>query len=270
MVTAITESQLAAIKCNDISIQTLPNGKDILILICETKNDSNQLIDLINHHAFDLKVSIEANGNYSLSIEFLESEYGLKLVTTRNEVNYPPVKKLKNNQITFITTGVWTGKSAQGRQCEYHEQMLRLGEINIGESFSQARAVQFVVQDGGKSPSLVVLTFENWPHIKEAEAIEAFDELALRSKGDPKLEIIANGTLVSLKIWDILIDLEVKFDGLRYDPTQLAEFLKFTDPKDSFVFALGFPPQEDGLTALAATKDGQFITIKGYLSKEFE
>lgn len=259
---------MASIRLNDISIQTLPNGKDFLILICETKDDSNRLIDLINQNAFDLKISIEPDGSYALSIGFLESEYMMKLVTTRNEKNYPPVKKLKNQQITFITTGVWTGKSAQGRLCEYHHQMLRLGEINIGESFSQAKKVDFVTGDKGKRPSVVVLVYENWTHINQAEAMEAFNELALRSKGNPKLEIVSDGTTVRLKIWDILIDLEVKINGLKYEPAQLTEFLKVTDSQHSFAFAIGFPPQGDGHTALAATKEGpQFITIKGYLHK---
>lgn len=265
MANAITEAELSSIKLIDISIQTLPNGKDFLILICETKDDSNRLIDLINQNAFDLKISIEQDGHYALSLEFIDSEYGLRFVTTKNETNYPPVKKL--NRITFITTGVWTGKSAQGRQCEYHHQMFRLGEINIGESFSQAKRVDFVSGEGNH-PSIVVLVFENWLHINQAEAMEAFNELALRSKGNPKLEIVSDGTSVSLKIWDILIDLEVKINGLKYEPVQLAEFLKGTDPQHSFAFAMGFPSQGDGHTALSATKEGpQLITIKGYLYK---
>lgn len=267
MANTITEAELSSIKLIDISIQTLPTGKDFLILICETKDDSNRIMELINKNPFDLKIFIEPDGHYALSLEFHESEYVLKFVTPKTETNYPPVKKL--DQITFITAGVWTGESAQGRQCEYHRQMFRLREINIGESFSLAKKVDFVTGDEGKRPSLVVLVYENWTHISEAEAMEAFNELALRSKGNPKLEIVSDGTTVSLKIWDILIDLEVNINGLKYESAQLAEFLKVTDPQHSFAFALGFPPEGDGHTALAATKEGpQFVTIYGYLHKE--
>lgn len=266
MANTITEAELGSLKLIDISIQTLPTGKDFLILICETKDDSNRLIELINNNPFDLKIFIEPDGHYALSFEFHESEYLLKFVTPKTEANYPPVKKL--DQITFITAGVWTGKSAQGRQCEYHHQMFRLREVNIGESFSLAKKVDFVAGDESKRPSVVVLVYENWAHISQSEAMEAFNELALRSKGKPKLEIVPNGTTVNLKIWDILIDLEVKINGLKYEPAQLAQFLKVTDPQHSFAFAIGFPPQGDGHTALAATKEGpQFVTIYGYLHK---
>jgi hypothetical protein len=263
MAVTLTEEQLTAIKCNDISILTLPNGKELLVLLCETKADSNLLADIINNNAFNLGISIEADGRYGLSIEFIDSEIFLKLVTPRTEINYSPVKKLKNNGIAFITAGVRVGKNI-----EYNHKMLRLGEINIGESFSQAKSIHFAIQDGGKGPSVVVLVYENWEHISKADAMEAFNELALRSKGNPKLEIIADGSLVKLKIWDILIDLEVKIEGLEYEPTNLDEFAKHTDPLHSFAFALGFPPPGDGSTALAAGKDGpQFVTIKGYVLK---
>lgn len=152
MAAAITEVQLAAIKCKDISVLTLPDGEDLLVLICETKDDSNRLSDLINNNAFNLGVSIEADGHYAISIEFLASDFILKLVTSRTEDNYPPVKKLKNNGITFITAGV-----REGRNVEYNQEILRLGEIDMGESFSQAKAVHFATQDGGKGPSIVVL-----------------------------------------------------------------------------------------------------------------
>jgi hypothetical protein len=43
--------------------------------------------------------------------------------------------------------------------------------------------------------------------------------------GNPALEISPGGSLVNLKIWDILIDLEVKIDGLKYSEEQLNKFL---------------------------------------------
>lgn len=270
MAKPITEEELNEVHCYDISIQTLPDGKDFLILICETKEGSNKLVELLHQNPFDLKVSIETNGDYSLILDFIDSDFGFKLETDRNEKNYPPLIKLKSNQIQFITTGIWTGKSAQGRTCEYNTQLMRFGELNIAGSFKEALEVQFVAGKLGVEPSMVVLIFKDYDHIFYAEANEAYNNLAGLTKGKPTLEILQRDDRVSLKIWDILIDLEVKLDGLRYSQNELATFLNETGQEDSFAFVLGFRPTDGEKAAIASTKKGshEIITIRGYTHRK--
>lgn len=269
MANLILEENLGVIKWYDISIQTLPNGKNVLILICEGKENSDKLIQLISQNPYNLIVSIEANGNYALSFEFFESEHVLKLLTQKSEKNYPPVKKLHDNKITFLTTGVWTGDSPQGRNCEYHSQLVRLGELNIGEALSQANEVHFISGENKNTPSTVVLVYENWDHISNAEAMDAFNELVHLTKGNPTMEIRQTGDTLNLKIWDILINLDINITGLKYLGNQLIEFLKKTSPKDYFCLVIGFPPPKNAKVALAFRReDGQqVIMLKGYVYK---
>jgi len=260
-----------AVQCYDMSIQTLPSGKDFLILMCKEKDGSNKLNEPLNQNPFDLKIYIdESSGNYSLVFEFIDSDIAFKLQTGRNEDNCPPLKKIKGNQIKFITTGIWTGKSRQGRTCEYNKQLLRLGQLDIGECFKKADRVQFVPGELEKEPSVVVLIYKDYDHIFNAEADEAYNKLINLTVGNPALEISPGGSLVNLKIWDILIDLEVKIDGLKYSEEQLNKFLQETDPNDSFAFVLGFPSTGGERAAIASTKKEGFeiITLKGYSYKK--
>src|SRR5690606_31262635 len=118
----------------------------------------------------------------------------------------------------------------------------------------------------GERPSAVVLIYDDYNHIFEAEADEAYNKLIELTKGNPHLEIEENDGLVSLKIWDVLIDLEVKIDKLKYTPDLLEKFLKETTSNDSFVFVLGFTPTKGVEAAFASTKKEGFelVTMKGY------
>lgn len=262
----ITEEELSSIQCHDISIQSLPNGKDVLIMMCRNIESSNKLHEILSQNPYNLGVLLESSGNYSLVFDFIESDISLKLETHKNDVNYPPLKKLSKKEITFITTGVWGEKSSKGRNCEYNAKLLRLGQLKIDDAFKRASEVQFVPGKHGERPSAVVLIYADYNHIFEAEADEAYNKLIELTKGNPHLEIERNEGLVSLKIWDVLIDLEIKIDKLKYSADQLEKFLKETSPSDSFAFVLGFAPTKGTEAAFASTKkDGfELITIKGY------
>jgi hypothetical protein len=265
----ISEQELNSVQCHDISVQTLPNGKDLLIIMCKSVEGSNKLHEILTQNPYDLGVFLELSGNYSLVFDFIESDISLKLETHKNEVNYPPLKKLSKKEIRFITTGVWGEKSSKGRNCEYNAQLLILGQLNMDDSFKRASEVQFVPGKLGGRPSAVVLIYADYNHIFEAEADEAYNKLIELTKGNPHLEIEQNEGLVSLKIWDVLIDLEVKIDRLKYSPDQLEKFLKETRPNDSFAFVLGFAPSKGVEAAFASTKSEglELITIKGYSHK---
>ncbi len=271
MTDSITMEELNEVQCYDVSIQTLPDGGDFLILICKEKEGSNKLIKLLHQNAFDVKIFInEPSGDYSLVFEFINSDIAFRLETGKNESNYPPIKKLKDNQIKFITTGIWTDLPSKGRSCEYNVQLFRLGELDIGNSFEQAKEVQFVAGEFEKEPSTVVLIYNDYDHIFEADADEAYNKLIDLAKGNPILEISPENNVVNLKIWDILIELEIKFNGLKYSQGQLDTFLQQTDPNKSFAFVLGFPPTGGARAALASTKKEGFeiITFKGYSYKK--
>src|SRR5688572_10395733 len=94
----LVEKDLEEAMCYDFSIQTLPNGKDFLILVCKDKESSSRMMNILRKNAFDLGISInEKTGNYSLEFQFIDSEVAFRFDTGRNEASYPPLEKLKNN-----------------------------------------------------------------------------------------------------------------------------------------------------------------------------
>jgi hypothetical protein len=265
----LSEKQLTDVLCYDFSIQTLPNGKDFLILICKEKIVTEKLMGILNNNAFDLRIFInEKTGNYSLDFHFLDSELAFRFDTGENEDSYPPLQKLKQDQIKFITIGIWTGQSDKGRTCEYNPQLKRLGLFDIGDSFKQANGVQFITGESEKEPSAVLLIYKNYDHIFAAEADEAYNRLIALSKSRPLLEITpVDSNTINLRIWDILVDLDVKFEGLKYLDYQLQEFIQKTGENHSFAFAIGFLPLNQERAAIASTKKEGFelITIFGYV-----
>ena len=208
-----------------------------------------------------------------MEFEFIASEIIFSLDTGKNETTYPALQKLKNKQIKFVTTGIWTGQSEKVRICEHNLQFMRLGLLDIGESFQLANEVQFIPGVSESEPSIVILSYDDYDHIFRAEADEAYNELLNKVKARPLLEITSmNSESVNLKVWDILIDLDVRIEGLKYSPDQLKSFLSKTGERDSFAFALGFLPTGSARAAVASTKSEGFelITLKGYTYKKFD
>jgi hypothetical protein len=269
-----TEKELTDALCYDFSIQTLPQGKDFLILMCKNKEGSTKLMDILSNNAFDLKIFVdEKTGNYSLDFHFIKLEIGFRFDTRKNETTYPPLQKLKNSQIRFITTGVWTGRSELGRTCEYDPKLMRLGLFDIGDSFKQANGVQFIHGELGKEPSAVILTYKDYDHIFAAEADEAYNRLTTFAQNRPLLEITpVDSETVNLRIWDILVDLDIKFEGLKYSDNQLNQFLEKTAENHSFALAIGFLPSGSEKAAIASTKREGFelVTLYGYTYKNKE
>jgi hypothetical protein len=268
----LTEKELADAQCTDFSIQTMPNGLDGLILMCKGKEISAKLMEILRNNAFNLGVSIdEKTDNYSLEFHFIDSDLALRFDTGRNEGDYPPLAKLKNRQIRFITTGMWTGRSSQGRSCIYDPNVMRLGLFDIGDSFKQAKEVQFVPGETDKEPSVVILVYDDYNHIYSAEADEGYNRLMAMAKMRPLLEIkLISSNRINLRIWDILIDLDIRFDGLQFSEAQLSNFLAKTDVNDPFAFVLGLPTRDGERAAIASTKSEGFelITLAGYVYKK--
>ena len=271
MANSITQDAFERCQCYDYSIQTLSNGADILILMCRNTEGSNQLNELINTNNFDLRVVAEQeSGDYSLIFEFIDNDLAFKLTTGRNEDTYPPVVKLKEGKIKFITTGIWGEDSPQGRLCEYHSRILRLGKLEINECFQQAIGVQFAAGRNEDEPSVVVLLYNDWDHIFAAEANDAYNNLLEKSKFKPLLGITKNtDETVDLRIWDTLIDLDIRCSKLPFKEEELEKFLAANEPTSSFAFAIGFPQEDGPYAGLANTKKGEIslITLRGYTVK---
>ena len=100
-----------------------------------------------------------------MEFEFIASEIIFSLDTGKNETTYPALQKLKNKQIKFVTTGIWTGQSEKGRICEHNLQFMRLGLLDIGESFQLANEVQFIPGVSESEPSIVILSYDDYDHI---------------------------------------------------------------------------------------------------------
>lgn len=228
----ITEEMLAAVQCYDYSIQKHPKSGDMLILMCKTADGMNFLNDIINSNAFDLKVFVEEEtGNYALVFEFIDTDLAFRLSTGRNESTYPPVLKLKDQSIKFITTGVWGEGSPQGRMCTYHPRIFRFGIFDIGKCFEQAERVRFVANRKPEEPAMVVLVYRDWDHIFEAEADDAYNKLEEKTQSNPLLGInLTSEAAVDLRIWDILIDLDIRFNNLSYSKKEFESFLAAIKP----------------------------------------
>jgi hypothetical protein len=100
---SLTEEALKNVKCHDYSIQQLPNGNDVLILICEDNVGRNELNEILHSNPFDLKVFIEEEtGNYILHFDFIETDLVFSLKTGRNEKTYSPVTRLKEQKVKYL------------------------------------------------------------------------------------------------------------------------------------------------------------------------
>lgn len=272
MANSLSEGDLKEAKCYDYSIQQLQNGKNVLILMCEDSDGSNKLNNILHSNPFDLQVSIEnGTNNYTLLFDFIESDLVFQLKTGRNEQTYPPVTWLKEGKVKFITTGVWGKDSEKGRMCEIHSNLMRFGELDIVESFQQATSVQFYSNIDDTQPSAVGLVYKDWDHIFSSEASEAYNLLEARCKSMPKLEININqDKTVYLRIWDILIDLDIRLTNLPYADDELEKFISQVKPDHSFVFVLAFPSTGNGSLGIAPSKRENFemITLCGYVLKK--
>jgi len=271
MANSLSEDALKEAKCYDYSIQQLENGKNVLILMCEDAEGSNKLNQILHNNPFDLKVSIEEDtNNYILTFKFIETDLVFQLKTGRNEKTYPPVTWLKEGKVKFITTGVWGNDSEKGRMCEIHSKLMRLGELDIAEAFQQAVAVQFYSNPDETKVPAVGLIYKDWDHIFGSEANEAYNLLKCRCKSMPKLEIKINeNQTVNLRIWDILIDLDIRMTNLPYSEEELGSFLSQTNPDRSLAFVLAFPSTGNGNLGIAPSKRENFevITLRGYVLK---
>lgn len=267
----LTEEDLSGFEYKGVSIQKLPYEQYLLIVMFQDKEKSIQFLNIINNYQYNLTVIIDGKtGVYKLIFNFIDSDLTFVVDTGKTEENYPPIEKFNNNGIHYISTGIWTGHSEQGRTFE-HSDLIRLGSLNFRSSFQQAIGIQFVAKEDDNKPSAVVLTYLDHGHIIATEADQAYNKLLDFKQSRLLLEISTQDSeFVDIRIWDILVDLDIKLTGLKYSKEELDNFLSVTDVEEPFVLLLGFPKSATKQINIISTKSGdsEFLMIYGYkLSK---
>lgn len=102
------KSALEQIRWNGISIQTDPDGKNALILICETKNNADIFYNLLENIKYKItKRFYSDTGIYGLLISFIGTEYAIGCDTKKTLENYPPIKLLIDGLVDYMTTGTF-------------------------------------------------------------------------------------------------------------------------------------------------------------------
>lgn len=122
----IRESDLEKVGWRDISILLQPGNKYILVLVCETREQSDFFHNLITSNPFDLKILINAKNHYQLILQFLESDYTLGYDTERSVKDYPPLEWLKKSLVEYITTGIWLEDTGAGKGIWYNTALFPL------------------------------------------------------------------------------------------------------------------------------------------------
>lgn len=269
--TTLTPEDFSSFQFDGISIQEINVAKTLLIIMLTDEESSSRFLYILKKNEFKLLVTENREtGSYFLKFQFESTDFDIEIDTNRTIESYPPLEKFENNNVQFISTGVWTGSSEQGRSFTYNHDIHRLGDLNIGNSLGHATAVQFS-SFGAEEPSAVILTFNDYDQIFEAEADQAYNKLLDLKLSRPLLEISPQqGGLVNLRIWDVLIDLDINITGLSYSSDQLNKFLHNNDDGLSFAFALGFPSNDGHKVNIASTTPGdlKILTLFGYTYRQ--
>lgn len=269
-ITTLVQEDFASFQFNGISIQEISTNKNLLIMMLTNEESSSRFLNILKKNEFKLLITENTEtGRFFLIFQFEGTDFDIQIDTYRKMESYPPLEKFKNNNIHYISTGVWND-GPEHHTFTYHHDIHRLGDLDIGNSLGQATAVQFD-SFGSDEPSTISLTFKDYDHIIDAEADLAYNKLLDLKLSRPLLEISPRKDgLVDLRIWDILIDLDIKIKGLAFSREKLEKFLKNNDDCISFAFVLGFPPTDDEAIHIANTKHGDFkiITIFGYVYKK--
>lgn len=264
----ITQEILKELSIVDISIRD-EYGLDFLILISETKEMATMVHKFLKKHFRALLISInQETENYILTIEFKNSDFNLVFQTDRNEESYPPLTKLKNSKINALTTGLWGEISEKGKMVYFNRDLIRFGHLDIGKALGLAHSIQFLVPENSDSPTIISLLYSSEDHIQFVEAYKAFETLKSMSSVNPKLELnLKQKNKISLRFWDVIVDLDICVSDLNYDHIQLENFLKKVDTKDSFQLCLGFI-DKGNVVFVSQTDSIESIKLNGYVIKK--
>ena len=103
----ISEEQLKSILWQDISILQLSDTDHVLILLCDTIEQSERLLGFLKDNAYDLKVFIDIETKeYRFQIDFLNSDYSIGYKSGRTKESYFPLTWLGGNKVNLISAGI--------------------------------------------------------------------------------------------------------------------------------------------------------------------
>jgi hypothetical protein len=111
----------------NFSIQKAANGKHILVLICDSKDESNRLMELLETNSFELDISINEYNHYVLKLSFIDSEYYITHDTKETKNSYPLLAMLENSLVNYISTGIWLSNGF----LEYKPNVRPISKINL-------------------------------------------------------------------------------------------------------------------------------------------
>jgi hypothetical protein len=121
----LSEKDLQELLWRDISIIELPSKEWLLILLCKDQEQSNNLMNALKKNPFDMKIFIDKDGKYKLTLDFINSEYTIGNDTHKTAADYPPLTKLSSSQVKYLSTGISLG----GGQLSYRQDFIELGRI---------------------------------------------------------------------------------------------------------------------------------------------
>jgi hypothetical protein len=111
---------MSDIYANEIQIRDFEKDKIVLFLICPDKEAATSLADMIDetNGKYNVKCYINKSNEVSLSLNLTlpTVQAKLKIETSKNSHNYPPIKQLLSGNINFISTG-WLDDKSELTHC---------------------------------------------------------------------------------------------------------------------------------------------------------
>jgi hypothetical protein len=268
----LDKAGLSKFKWKDIVVAKINNDDAVLIiLIFETMEIGNKLIEeYLSVHPYEFIATInDETRRYSFTLNFLNSEFGIRYDSTITLESYAPISWLGNGDPAFISNGIWQNiKNEKGRQYIYNPDILPIDdemksislEEGIEKAFSKATRIEFWPSTREDEPEMVILVFD------KRQAITAYNNLNdIASIKTTFLKLIDADTM-NISFVDAVEDFHISVPELQYDKKQLKAFKDSIGKNHSFAFLLGLDnPGADRPILLQTTHDFKIITVAGHI-----
>lgn len=268
----MNKAALSKFLWKDIVIVKINDDDAILvILIFQDLKQGNKFVEeYLNVYPYEFIVTKnETTGRHTFTLNFLDSEYGIRFDSTKTSESYPPVTWLGQGIPTFISNGIWREtKNKKGREYIYNPEIIPIDdnmqsislEDDIVKSFSKAIRIEFWPSTKPDEPEMVILVFE------KRQGITAYNNLIdLVSIKSTYLKIEV-GKMLTISFIDAVEDFHITIPNLKFDKAQLDAFKYSIGENHSFGFVLGLDhPEADRPMLLPTTPDFKIITVAGHI-----
>lgn len=243
----------------------------LIILIFQNMEIGNKFVeDFLSVFPYEFIVTKnEETGRHSFTLNFLDSEYGIRFDSTITAESYPPVTWLGNGDPAFISNGVWQNiKNEKGRQYLYNPEIIPIDdqmksislEEGIAKAFSKALRVEFWPSTKENEPEMVILVFN------KRQAITAYNNLNDIATIKTTFLKLEEADTISISFIDAVEDFHITIPSLDYSMEQLEAFKDSIGENHSFGFVLGLDnPGADRPILLPTTPDFQIISLAGHI-----